>query len=85
MKREICKFSGPQINSISINILNTSLKIEKVKKRKGGGERAWYLEINLEKDMPDTYGEKCKPPLRDIKENLHQWREMYVLTPGETH
>lgn len=28
---------------------------------KGGRERAQYLEINLVKDLPDIYGEKCKP------------------------
>lgn len=35
MKREVCKFAGPQINSISINRLNTSLKIKKGRKKEG--------------------------------------------------
>lgn len=60
------------------------VKNRKGEKREGMRERARYLETNLVKDLAATYGEKCKPSLRVIKENLHQWREMYVLTPGET-
>lgn len=54
MKREVCKFAGPKVNSISIKRLNISLKIEKVIKKKGGKGREKYLEINVVTDLPDV-------------------------------
>ena len=54
MKREVRKFAGPKVNSISIKRLNLSLKIKKVTKKKGGKGRGKYLEINAVTDLPDV-------------------------------
>ena len=47
-------------------------------------QRIKYLGINLPKETKDLYAENYKTLMKDIKNDIHRWREIQVLRLEES-